>query len=350
MFGLSASIKSKVEKEVSNFSKMLKRSVNFRKENVLIISDYGVGDKNLSTMLAYGYYLAAHKNNLPVHCVFQEPKKEFMFLDTHVIKALELLEKNSIIIVAVSDQLGRLGMIQSFEDFCRHQGHRFILITGLAQISLDHFPLLFESICVSPERLRKQGNVLKKKADKAKEVRFKTEAGTDFVVAINTKNTFLNVGEYNDKGTGGAIPAGCVWIRFNDDPELCTKINGTIVLDGSVTTDLKSILLDEPLTLKVEEGKIVSWEGKHASLFDDMFDRFEERGYDISQLRVVRGVGVGINPRSLLIGSRSLDLLALGTAYIEFEVHGRAGTSPLFLAQVFKNPTIIVDGEKIKLK
>ncbi len=345
MFGLSEAIKVKVEKEASNFYKMLKRAVHLRKEHVLVISDYGIGDRQLSSVVAYGYYLAARKNGLHVTCLFQEPKKEFMFLEPHVLKALEMLEKNSVVLVAVAESVGRFSQVHNLESFCKRQGHRFLLTTGLAHISFDHFTLLLESMFVNPEKLRKQGTALKKRLDKAKELRLKTDAGTDLVINIEGKNAHLNAGEYLEKGEGGSIPTGCVGMRFSD----AAAMSGTVVLDGSITTDASSVLLDEPLTLKIEDGKVVSWEGKHAALFEEMFERLDERGYDLDKLRVVQGIAVGINPRSLLVGSRSLDPLVLGTAYLELCVSGRQGTLPLFLPQVFKDPQISLDGEKVKL-
>ncbi len=345
MFGLSDALRAKVDKEASRFYKLLKHAVHLRKEQVLIISDYGVGEKQLSAMVAYGYYLGARKNDLHVTCLFQELKKEFMFMDAHVVKALEMLEKNSIIIVAVSDCVGRFSSLIGFEIFCERQGHRFILTTGLNQISLNHCGLLWESMFVSSERMRKQAAVLKKKLDKAKELRFKTTAGTDLTVSIEGRGSVLECGEYLTRGHGGDIPPGILYLRFSEK----IMANGTVVVDGSIATDSQSILLDEPVTLLVVDGKIVSWEGKHAGVFEEMMERLGERGYDLEMVGLVAGIGVGLNPHSLLIGSRTLDHLVLGTASIELCVRGRKGTLPLYLPQVFKNPTILVDGEKVVL-
>ena len=61
MFGLAPSIIKTVEKQTSKFQKILKTSLKIKNESILIISDYGIKDNTLASMLAYGYYLAAKK-------------------------------------------------------------------------------------------------------------------------------------------------------------------------------------------------------------------------------------------------------------------------------------------------
>ena len=61
MFGLPKQVIIDVEKQTSQFVKILKNSLKPKKEEVLIISDHGVGDNILPGMLGYGYYIAAKK-------------------------------------------------------------------------------------------------------------------------------------------------------------------------------------------------------------------------------------------------------------------------------------------------
>jgi len=109
MFGLKKELAERVERKTSQFYKVLKNCLKIKNETILIISDYGEKNKRLSAMLAYGYYLAAKSKNLNVELLFQNVKKGFMHADHHVVKSLEKLEKGSIIILAVSNKLGRMG-------------------------------------------------------------------------------------------------------------------------------------------------------------------------------------------------------------------------------------------------
>ena len=96
MFGLEKELEEKVERKTSQFYQILKKCLKIKDENILIISDYGEKERQLSTMLSYGYYHAAKKKGLKVEILFQERKKGFMHADHHVIKALEKLNKGSI--------------------------------------------------------------------------------------------------------------------------------------------------------------------------------------------------------------------------------------------------------------
>ena len=71
MFGLKKELAEVVERKITQFHKVLKNCLKIKKENILIISDYGENDRRLSAMLAYGYYLAAKSKNLSVDLLFQ---------------------------------------------------------------------------------------------------------------------------------------------------------------------------------------------------------------------------------------------------------------------------------------
>ena len=64
MFGLDKPVMDAVEKHSSHFYKIMKNSLKVKKEDILIISDYGADDKKMSGMLGYGYYHAAKKKGL----------------------------------------------------------------------------------------------------------------------------------------------------------------------------------------------------------------------------------------------------------------------------------------------
>ncbi|PIN73883.1 hypothetical protein COV20_02085 [Candidatus Woesearchaeota archaeon CG10_big_fil_rev_8_21_14_0_10_45_16] len=348
MFGLSEDITKIVEKNVPRFVKVLKNSLKMKEEEILIISDHGLEGKKVASMLGYGYYLAAKKKKLPTALLFQDVKKGFMFADEHVVKAMENLPQNSIIIVAVSNKLGRFGENKSFRIFCHEQKHRFLSATGLADVSASHFDVFLEAMCVNYRRMKKKGTAIKKLWDKASEIRVKTEAGTDVVFNVKGMQAIANIGEYHQPGIGGNMPAGEVYIP----PSGIDGVNGKVVIDGSMKTDFGAVLLDEPVTITIVDGRVEKVEGKHALLLEETFQRFEDRAKYPERVRLVCELGVGINPGAVLIGSMIMDEKVLGTAHVAMGSNywfGGEIRTVFHGDQVFKNPTFYVDGKKMEM-
>ena len=348
MFGLEKPVMEAIEKHSSRFYKIMKNSLKVKKENILVISDYGAGENKMANMLGYGYYCAAKKRGLNVNILFQEPKKGFMFADDHVIEAITRLEKNNLVIVAVSNKLGRFGEEKSFRNFCGERGHRFLSATGLGDLKPHHFELFMEAMNVNYSRMKKQGLAIKKLWDKANEIRVKTEAGTDIAFDVSGMEAIANIGEYHEAGKGGNMPAGEVYIP----PKGSEGVNGRVVIDGSMKTEDGAVLLDSPVTLHIEKGRVVGIEGKDAHLLEQTFQRFEDRAKYPERVRLVGELGIGINPGAVLIGSMIMDEKVLGTAHIAIGSNYWFGGEIKTIYhgdQVFKNPTFYVDGKKMEL-
>ncbi|MBU0456600.1 MAG: aminopeptidase [Nanoarchaeota archaeon] len=348
MFGLDKSVTNLVEKQSSRFYKILKNSLKIKGENVLIISDYGKKGRDISTMLSYGYYHAAKKNNLNVNLLFQEVKKGFMFTDDHIIEAINKLEKNNIVILSLSNKLGRFGEENSFRNFCKNRGHRFLSATGLEDVKSNHFDLFLEAMNVSYKRMAKTGLAIKKIWDKAEEIRVKTAAGTDLIFDVSGKEAIANIGNYHEPGSGGNMPAGEVYIP----PCGYYGVNGTVVIDGSMKTENGALLVKEPVKMCIKEGKIVNIEGKNAQLLEKTFKKYENRAKYPYRVRHIGELGIGINPGAVLIGSMIIDEKVMGTGHIA------AGSNYWFGGdirtiyhgdQVFKSPVYYVDGKKMSL-
>lgn len=348
MFPLSDDAKKQVEKQSSLFYKIMKNSLNIKEENVLLISDYGIQNNNLATMLGYGYYHTATKKGFKTNILFQDVKKGFMKAESHVIKTLQDLPKKSVIIVTASHKLGRIGQIKSFRTFCKEQGHRFISATGLGDVKSVHFDLFLEAMSVNQRRMKKQGLAIKKLWDKANEITVKTDAGTDLTFDVSGMEAIANLGEYHEPGTGGNIPAGEVYIP----PRGFIGVKGVLVIDGSLKTEQGAILLDEPVTVFIEEGRVVRMEGKHAHLLEQTFQKFEDRSKYPERVRLVCELGIGINPSAVLIGSTIMDEKVLGTGHVAMGSNYWFGgpIKTLFHGDmVFKSPRIYVDGKRMEM-
>lgn len=348
MITLSPATKEKVEKYHSHFFKIMKNSLKLRQENILIICDQGEGENMLSLMLGYGYYHAALKNGHNASLLYQDVKKGFMQADSMVINTLLSFPKDNVIIVTVSNKLGRFGEEKSFRGFCKDQGHRFLSATGLGSVHPQNFDLFMEAMNVNYARMRKKGEAIKKKWDKAKEIRVKTNVGTDLVFDVTGMAAIANIGEYFEKGQGGNMPAGEVYIP----PRGSCGVNGTLVIDGSLKLDHGAMLLDEPVTLVIKDGRVISLSGKYAALLEETFRKYEDRAKYPERVRMVAELAVGLNPGAVLIGSTIMDEKVLGTAHVAIGSNYWFGGEIRTIYhgdQVLKNPVFYVDGEKMEL-
>jgi hypothetical protein len=348
MFGLPQELRGRVEKSSSQFYKIMKQSLKVKGEQVLIISDYGKNSNNLASMLGYGYYHAANSKGMTADILFQDVKKGFMQSDNHVISAIKNLEKNNLVIVSVSNKLGRIGLEKSFRKFCKDRNHRFISATGLGDVSPNYYNQFLEAMNVNYSRLKKKGLAIKKKWDKADEIRIRTVAGTDVTFDVSGMESIANIGEYHESGQGGNMPAGEVYIP----PQGYGGVKGKVVIDGSMKTVDGAKLIDQPVTLFIEEGRVVRMEGKYAPLLEKTFEAFEARAKFPHRVRHVGELAVGINPGAVLIGSMIMDEKVLGTGHIAVGSNSWFGGDIKTIYhgdQVFKNPVYYLDGNKMDM-
>jgi hypothetical protein len=348
MFGLQESLVALVEKKTNQFSRILKKSLKVKNESLLIISDYGHAGNEVAPLLGLGYYLAGKAKKLHVDFLFQDTKKGFMQADDHVKLALQKLEPGNIVIITVSNKLGRMGQEKSFRSFCKEQGHRFLSTTGLQGLKTSHFDILLETMSINYARLKKKGMQIKKKWDEASEIRVTTPAGTDITFNVSGMQAIANIGQYHEPGSGGNMPAGEVYIP----PKGFYGVWGKVVLDGSMKLDTGALLLDSPVTLHVENGRISKVEGKHAAKLLKTLENFENRAKYPYRIRHIGELGVGINPGAVLLGSTILDEKVLGTAHVAIGSNYWFGgdIKTIFHGdQVFKNPVFYVDGKKMEI-
>ena len=345
MFTLPEPIQKIVHKNTSKFSKVVTKSLKLKKEKVLIISDYGIGDNLLAAMLGNGYYHAL-KAKKEVEILWQSPKKGFMFAENHVVRAILNLPKNSVIVLCLSNKLGRFGKEKSFRTYCKFRGHRFLSATGLGDVKTHYFDQFIEAMTVNYDRMKKKGTLIKKAWDKAKTIRVRTEAGTDVTFGVEGMSAIANVGLYHEPGQGGNMPAGEVYIP----PAGVNNVNGVFVVDGSIKTAEGAFLLDEPVIINIVDGRVVSIEGKHAHLLEETFQKFENRAKYPERIRLASELGIGINPGAVLIGSTIMDEKVMGAGHIAFGSNYWFGGDIKTIYHgdnIFKAPMFYVDGEKM---
>jgi leucyl aminopeptidase (aminopeptidase T) len=132
------------------------------------------------------------------------------------------------------------------------------------------------------------------------------------------------------------------------DIEINTSIvedsgNGRIVIDGSISG---AGVLDYPITLVVERGKIVDIEGgEEADQLRKRLDDFHDKNmYQIAE------IGIGLNPEGCVRGVIIEDESTLGTGHIGIGNNifmGGMNQASSHIALVFTHPKIILDGKMI---
>lgn len=189
---------------------------------------------------------------------------------------------------------------------------------------------------------------------RAEEVVITSPGGTDLVIGLRGRKARRDDGNFSKPGSGGNVPAGEVFIS----PELGTA-KGTLVYDGSISSDKGEIIIKRPITCSVEGGFVrkVSGGGEarrlrgtlarsvkkaKAMVADGSLPAkrgvgFEENTYNLGEL------GIGLNPAAQIIGNMLEDEKAFRTAHIaigsNYDMDAEALTH---LDGLIREPTIAV--------
>jgi leucyl aminopeptidase (aminopeptidase T) len=119
---------------------------------------------------------------------------------------------------------------------------------------------------------------------------------------------------------------------------------GVIVIDASASMGIG--LVDSPIKLTVEKGRVVKIEGgRSAAQLQEILD-----GACDPNAFVIAEVAVGLNPKSPVIGKIIYDEGCYGTGHFAVGDNTRQGgvnPAPLHLDMVYWKPTIKVDGKMI---
>ncbi len=331
-----------------HFQNVLKTCLDAKDENVLILSDYGHEGKQIAPLMAASYYFAAKQLNLKPYLVLQEPKIKGEKSDKEITDALSKLRKNNIIIVCMSQRIGSLSkeLGKSYRAFAKSHDHRWASALKLGDLDTEKFPCLVDAIDIDYDKLQEKAEKIKEQLDNGSEVHITTEAGTDLHISIEGKKAKCNTGNYQEKGTGGNIPAGEVYIV----PKW-KSVSGKIVIDGSSSYRFGTQLIKEPITIKIEKDKAVDIQGgKEAQNLKETFEWAEKKAKHPWGIRLLGELGIGINSKAKVIGATIIDEKALKTAHIAFGSNywfGGTIYAIVHLDQIFRNPKIKIDGKDL---
>lgn len=152
--------------------------------------------------------------------------------------------------------------------------------------------------------------------------------------SIKGRKAIPSTGVFRKMGESGNLPSGESYIAPIED-----SANGTIIIDGSIAG---LGVLSEPVTLEVENGKLIDASG--------------ERGKQLLELlgdgdgRTIAEFGIGTNKKARLTGNVLEDEKVFGTVHIAFGSNrsfGGVTEAGVHIDCVIKDPIVFIDGERV---
>ncbi|MFH1054314.1 MAG: aminopeptidase [Candidatus Woesearchaeota archaeon] len=339
-----------VNNNYNHFINVLKKSLNVSREQVLLVGDLGYPTRRLPALMLGGYLLAAKRMGLNYKLVIQDPIQRGGEASDQVVESLLNLPNYGVIIFSLSGKPGSLGIIgSSYRKFARSHGHRFVSSTGLGDIKTSNFKDIVNSINVDFDKMRARAEQIKKAMDMGSEIKVITDSGTNLTFDIKLKSAISNDANYINPGTGGNIPAGEVYI-----PPRKIGINGTAIIDGCSRNLHGTLLAKTPIKMRIEDGVVTSINGgEEAKALEDSLKWAEEHARYPWGIRRIGELGIGINPGARIVDSTLISEKTLGSAHIALGSNywfGGTVYAIIHLDQVFRNPKIWIDGERLEIK
>ena len=175
----------------------------------------------------------------------------------------------------------------------------------------------------------------------ADEIRVRARAGTDLTLRV-TGRRWLSDATPLEPGGVANYPGGEVFVAPHAD-----GADGVLVVDLTVPFTVEG-LVDEPVVLRFERGRVVSIEGGEAAR--RLRELVERAGPGAD---VIAELGIGLNPTVAPRGHVMLDEKAAKTAHIAIGrntgVFGGDNEASIHVDCVFSDPQVEADGRPIQL-
>lgn len=181
---------------------------------------------------------------------------------------------------------------------------------------------------------------LKDRFEGVENVRVVTELGTDITMSIKGRNAISSTGIIREKGSGGNLPSGEVYLAPMEGTS-----NGKIVFDGSVAA---IGILNDNIELTIKDGYAIDFKGgEQAKQMKTMLGEVSPDAFAIAEL------GIGTNHKAIICGLILEDEKVLGTAHIAFGNNkGMGGVIdvPIHIDGIIKAPDVYFDDVLIMKK
>ncbi len=193
--------------------------------------------------------------------------------------------------------------------------------------------MLARVMAVDFERMAARSQAVAALLSEADEARVTCPRGTDLRLDLAGREGISDDGRLTESGSFGNLPCGEAFISPSGG-------DGVVVAASLAPLGLS----DEPATLTVRDGLIVSGEGGLGPEYFARLDAHGEPGRNLAEL------GVGTNDAAELTGNVLEDEKILGTVHIAFGASAGIGgtvTVPIHLDVVVLDATLTLDGQTV---
>jgi len=208
---------------------------------------------------------------------------------------------------------------------------RGVRVATMPQITED---MLHRTMAADYSEVRRRSRLLADALTAGDEVRITSPQGTDVTMSIEGREGIADDGDLTAAGSFGNLPAGEGFIAPVEG-----STRGTIAFDGSVWP---VGLLDEPITVRIENGIATDFSGPRAA---EWLATMEPYG---REALVVAELGIGTNEAAILTGNVLEDEKILGTVHVAFgDNHTFGGTNRVSSHQdgILVIPTLTIDSK-----
>jgi leucyl aminopeptidase (aminopeptidase T) len=177
-------------------------------------------------------------------------------------------------------------------------------------------------------------SLLADKLTAASSVCVTTALGTDITFHCAGRTGIADTGKLSEPGAFGNLPAGEAMVA-----PLETKGDGKLVVDGVI---VGFGVLDSPITVVFEAGRIRSVEGARADELKEFIAKFDDTANQVAEF------GIGTNRNCRIVGNPLVDEKVFGTIHVacgnNLFMGGQQGGN-MHYDMIVNAPTVYIDGE-----
>ncbi|WP_319478658.1 aminopeptidase [Marispirochaeta aestuarii] len=265
--------------------------------------------------------------------IVQPVKTQLDYADPSVLAALK---SGPAVVCSISaEKIGKdpVGLKKPYRYEDREFDHIFdYLLNGTKSIRAVwapgiHEDMFYRTVGIDYVRLKRECAFISDLFNRAEGMKVRCKGGTRLYIGLRGREGEADDGNFTFPGSGGNLPAG----ESFASPEL-GSVSGTIVFRGSISLNRGDILIEEPITVQVEEGFVVSVAGgREAGLLEETIAAGESGAERLAaegalppgmgevyrrNARSIGEIGIGLNPAARVTGNMLEDEKAYRTCHL----------------------------------